>query len=214
MEQGKCTALVGGSFDPVHWGHLHLVHTVVAATAYRRFIFVPVGRNNFKQELAPPIDAEHRVKMLKLGLDAYTQKYPDDPHLEFIIDECELHRPGISYTYDTVLYLYKQYAITNRLALVMGDDLLLSLKQWYEYDTLKKLVRFVVIQRERQSRVSFVDDDAQLLYLQNPLFVDSSTMIRTSCKQIGKDEQIPSQITGLMPEEVAKYVQRHRLYRS
>lgn len=206
------TAMVGGSFDPVHLGHLHLVHTVVASTSYRRFIFVPVARNNFKQD-ANPADAVHRMKMLRMGFDAYASMYPDDPPIELIAEDCELKRGGISYTYDTVKYLYLHYPILGRLAVVMGDDLVSSLHRWHAYEQLKELVTFVVIRREG-SVVRLDDLGADIVYLENSLLEDSSTRIRNGCRELGESDELGEKIARLMPGEVARYVQEHRLYRS
>ncbi|MGE4583764.1 MAG: nicotinate (nicotinamide) nucleotide adenylyltransferase [Sphaerochaeta sp.] len=206
------TAMVGGSFDPIHLGHLHLVHTVARSTAYRRFIFVPVARNNFKQEANPAL-AEHRMQMLMLSFSSYGKLYPDDPPLEFVAEDCELRRGGISYTYDTVKYLYLQYSIKGRLAVVMGDDLLSSLHRWHAYEHLKELVTFVVIRRNGEVE-SFDDLFADMVYLDNPLLEDSSTRIREVCSTLSDQQPLPEAIAALMPKEVARYVQDHRLYRS
>ncbi len=206
------TAMVGGSFDPVHLGHLHLVHTVVASTSYRRFIFVPVARNNFKQD-ANPVSAEHRMNMLRLSFAAYKEVYPEDPPIECIAEACELERGGVSYTYDTVKYLYLQYSIQGRLAVVMGDDLLSALQRWHAYEQLKELVTFVVIRREG-SELKLSDPGADVLYLDNPLLEDSSTFIRERCRALLDCEVLPDDVAHLMPGEVALYVQEHRLYRS
>lgn len=205
------TAMVGGSFNPVHLGHLHLVHTVANATACRRFIFVPVARNNFKQD-ADVASAEHRMNMLRLSFTAYQNLYPDDPPLEFIVEDCELVRGGISYTYDTVKYLYLQYPIKGRLAVVMGDDLLTDLHRWHAYEQLKELVTFIVIKREGK-QVKFPDLGADIVYLDNPLLEDSSTLIRNRCRALQEHAELGEDIACLMPEEVSRYVQQHRLYR-
>ncbi|MDD3058513.1 MAG: nicotinate (nicotinamide) nucleotide adenylyltransferase [Sphaerochaeta sp.] len=212
MTQAVPTAMVGGSFDPVHLGHLHLVHTVATTTPYRRFIFVPVARNNFKQE-ARTADAEHRMRMLTLGFASYREYYPDDPELEFVFDECELKRGGISYTYDTVKHLYLHYPIKGRLAVVMGDDLVQSLDKWHAYEQLKELVSFVVIRRN-SLQSSFADPGADLQYLDNPLLEDSSTRIREALMALDEGQSLSAEIASLMPEEVASYVQDHRLYRT
>ncbi|MGE4453392.1 MAG: nicotinate (nicotinamide) nucleotide adenylyltransferase [Sphaerochaeta sp.] len=212
MRQAVPTALVGGSFDPVHLGHLHLVHTVAKATPYRRFIFVPVSRNNFKRN-AKPASPEHRLEMLQLAFAAYRIHYPDDPEMEFIADDCELKRGGISYTYDTVKHLYLHYQIKGRLAVVMGDDLLGDLQKWYSYEKLKELVTFVVIRREGENP-SFEDIAADLIYLDNPLVEDSSTQIREVAASLQEGETLPDDIAQLMPEEVARYVESLRLYRA
>ncbi len=203
---------MGGSFDPVHLGHLHLVHTVASSTGYRRFIFVPVARNNFKRDanLASP---EHRMKMLSLGFSAYPDLYPEDPEMEFIVDDCEVNRGGISYTYDTVKHLYLQYNIKGRLAVVMGDDLLGDLQKWHAYEQLKELVTFVVIRREGEN-APFSDLAADLVYLENQRVEDSSTQIRQAVKMLEADESLPKNISQLMPEEVAHYVESFRLYRT
>jgi nicotinate-nucleotide adenylyltransferase len=212
LAQAVPTALVGGSFDPVHLGHLHLVHTVASFTAYRRFIFVPVARNNFKRNVNPS-SAEHRMEMLRLGFDAYHGLYPEDPEMEFIADDCEINRGGISYTYDTVKHLYLQYNIKGRLAVVMGDDLLGDLQKWHAYEQLKELVTFVVIRREGEN-APFSDLAADLVYLENPRVEDSSTQIREAARMLGEKDSLPKHISQLMPEEVARYVESFRLYRT
>nr|WP_319472422.1 nicotinate (nicotinamide) nucleotide adenylyltransferase [uncultured Sphaerochaeta sp.] len=212
MAEAVPTALVGGSFDPVHLGHLHLVHTVASSTAYRRFIFVPVARNNFKRN-ANPASAEHRMEMLHLGFAAYPGLYPEDPEMEFITDDCEINRGGISYTYDTVKHLYLHYNIKGRLAVVMGDDLLGDLQKWHAYEQLKELVTFVVIRREGDN-APFSDLAADLVYLENPRVEDSSTQIREAASVLGERDTLPKYISQLMPEEVAHYVESFRLYRA
>lgn len=204
--------MVGGSFNPVHLGHLHLIHTVATTTRYRRFIFIPVAQNNFKRD-ASLADAHHRLSMLHLSFAAYGKLYPDDPPLELLSDACEIERGGVSYTYDTVKHLYLQYSIKGRLGLVMGDDLLSSLEKWHEYDELKELVSFVVIRRDKEA-TPFYDHAVDLEYIDNVLVDDSSTAIREACSSLKDDEDLPQHISSLMPSEVATYVQQNRLYHS
>ncbi len=205
------TAMVGGSFDPIHLGHLHLVHTVATSTPYRRFIFVPVARNNFKQDIKLS-DEAHRLAMLALSFSHYHILYPEDPPLTFVIERCELDRGGISYTYDTVKYLLSNYDVVGRLAVVMGDDLLGELHKWHEYEKLRNLASFVVVRRD-DVPTTFSDEKASLLYLSNPMVEDSSSMIRRSCQLLGPDEKLSESVRSLMSPEVADYVEAHRLYR-
>lgn len=211
MRERIPTAMVGGSFDPVHLGHLYLVHAVVNATDIRRFIFVPLKRNHFKPE-AVPASEHHRLAMLRLAIDAYPSHYPDDPPIEFIIDPCELERTGISYTYDTVIHLYETYSIADRLAVVIGDDLLADLVRWNSYEKLKALVRFIAIRREKEAQ-PIADPDLDLLYLENVLQGDSSTTVRKALNALGSTEEIPASIRSLVPAEVAAYLDTHQLYR-
>ena len=204
--------MVGGSFNPVHLGHLHLIHTVATSTRYRRFICIPVAQNNFKRD-ASLADAHHRLAMLQLSFASYRLLYPDDPPLELLSDTCEIDRGGISYTYDTVKHLYLQYSIRGRLGLVMGDDLLASLDTWHEYEAMKELVSFVVIRRDKRA-TAFHDHAADLEYIDNVTFDESSTAIREACALLQGNEELPSAIRALMQSEVAAYVQQNRLYRS
>ncbi|MGB4406012.1 MAG: nicotinate (nicotinamide) nucleotide adenylyltransferase [Sphaerochaeta sp.] len=212
MVKPVATAMVGGSFNPVHLGHLHLIHTVATTTRYRRFIFIPVAQNNFKRD-ASLADAHHRLAMLHLSFASYRDLYPDDPPLELMSDDCEIERGGVSYTYDTVKHLYLTYSIRGRLGLVMGDDLLPTLDMWHEYDELKELVSFVVIRRDKEA-VPFNDHAVDLEYIDNIPVEDSSTTIRQACALLQGEEELPADIRPLMTEEVAAYVQRNRLYRS
>lgn len=212
MVKRVATAMFGGSFNPVHLGHLHLIHTVATTTRYRRFIFIPVAQNNFKRD-ADLADAHHRLAMLHLSFASYEKLYPDDPPLELLSDPCEIERGGVSYTYDTVRHLYLKYGIKGRLGLVMGDDLLGSLDKWHEYDALKQLVSFVVIRRDKEA-TAFHDSAVDLEYIDNVLVEESSTTIREACAALKGDDQLPLKIRSLMNEEVAAYVQQNRLYRS
>jgi nicotinate-nucleotide adenylyltransferase len=204
--------MVGGSFNPVHLGHLHLVHTVLNATNYRRFVFVPVSQNNFKPD-ANLASAKDRVAMLELSFSAYPRLYPEDPPCELLLDECEIQRGGVSYTYDTVKHLYLQYPIKGRLGLVMGDDLLPDLHKWHEFEALKELVSFVVIRRDATA-AEFNDYFVDLEYVDNAVFEDSSSKIRLACAPLTGEEPLGEDIRSLMCEEVAEYVQQNKLYRS
>lgn len=206
------TAMVGGSFDPIHRGHLHLIHTVALRSPYRRFILVPVSQNHFKPD-AYPAPGSDRLAMANLAVEAYPEIYPDDPELEFVVDDCELRREGPSYTYDTVKELYLKHSIKGRLGLLLGDDLLAQLKNWHRYRELKELVRFIVIRRGG-AVVEFDDLAADLFYLDNPTVDESSTIIRSALKKLNADEQLDPAVENLMTANVASYVHAHRLYRA
>lgn len=205
------TAMVGGSFDPVHLGHLHLIHAVLSHAGYRRFVLVPVAINNFKQSrhLASPQD---RFNMLRLAAKSYASLYPDDPRCSLIVDPMELERGGVSYTSDTVEQIYRKYPVEGKLGLVIGDDLLDGLASWHHFDELKKVVTFVVVRRNAE-RPQTPDPSLDLRMVDEPLFEDSSSRIRQALASLKKNEPMPLEIRNLMPMEVAWYVEEHRLYR-
>ncbi len=197
------TAMIGGSFDPVHLGHLHLIHQLVVATDVQRVLLVPVSTNNFKQDFQPAPDAD-RIAMLCLAVQAYRKIYPDDRDVDIIIDACELDRGGISYTYDTVLDIYNRYPVEGLLDVVMGDDLLPKLYAWSRFDQLREIVRFVVFCRT--GHAFHPVEGTNMVCIDNDVLEDSSTSIR----KLAHEQR---DISSLVPQEVGQYVTEHRLYR-
>ena len=147
LGEGKKVALFGGSFDPVHLGHLAVLHNVLKASDYSLFLIVPAKLSNFKQTNTPKASSEDRLEMLKLALEDYKELYPEDDLSRLSISTLELDRGGVSYTYDTVLEIKKLYGIAGRLGLVIGDDQIPTLTKWYRYEDLKKEVEFLICRR-------------------------------------------------------------------
>lgn len=205
------TVMIGGSFDPAHWGHLHLIHSIVCETDYTQIILVPACINHFKQhkQTAP---AQDRLAMLKLAVSAYRDRYPHDSDCNIVIDDCELERGGVSYTYDTVLYLYEKYTITGKLAVAIGDDLLHGLTRWYRFDELNNLVQFIVCRRSTDEMI-VAPEGTHVKVLSNTIYHDSSSEIRNAVKNL-KGHSLPDDIRSMMPKSVADYVQFHKLYQS
>lgn len=201
------TALVGGSFDPVHKGHLHLVHMVVSQSECRHFVLVPVAKGNFKRE-RKLASAKDRIAMLLLAIKAYPSLYPDDPPIVLTVDDTEIKRGGVSYTSDTVRELYGKYPVLGKIDVVIGDDLLTGLVGWHDWDYLRDHVRFIVARREKEEISPPVGAD--VFQLEGVPFPDSSSMIREGLSDEGMTERIRS----LLPKEVADYVETHRLYRN
>lgn len=129
------TALFGGTFDPVHAGHLGVAQALLASGRVRQVLFVPAGAPPHK--LGRPLtDARHRLAMLALAVGA-------DPRLG--VSPCELERAGPSYTLHTARHFREVFG--PRLRLVLGADSLRDLHLWYEAATLVRENRFLVYRR-------------------------------------------------------------------
>ncbi len=131
-------AVFGGSFDPVHHGHLFIADEVINGFGYDRVIFVPAYRNPHKEQ-APSADEEDRLVMLQAAV-------ADRP--EFEVEEYELEQKGASYTINTVEYLLNRYPDEPRPGLIIGDDLTPSFSQWERVEELRQLVDILVAYRE------------------------------------------------------------------
>lgn len=113
-------AVLGGSFNPVHVGHLALADEVCVSLGFDKVLFVPTYTPPHKRMngMLPP---ETRAKMLSFALE-------DDDR--FILELCEIERKGISYTYDTVRYIEEKYTPKGKVGLVIGRDLFASFHLW------------------------------------------------------------------------------------
>ncbi|MFW2438315.1 MAG: nicotinate-nucleotide adenylyltransferase [Arenicellales bacterium] len=201
--------LYGGTFDPVHYGHLEPLHELqqklVADAVYILPASVPPHRP------APVASSQQRVEMLQLAL----REFP-----EFILDGRELERSGPSWTVLTLQSFRQQYPDDN-LCLVMGSDAFAGLPTWYHWQEILQLAHIIVIERAGEPDTSLpdwateymIDDVAKLrdrkcssvLPVRLKGYDISATDIRQRLNK-GLD------IDGMLSDEVADYIRRNGLY--
>jgi nicotinate-nucleotide adenylyltransferase len=128
--------LFGGSFDPVHLGHLLVAQAAREELGLQRLFFIPAAQSPFKPG-ALPAPAEQRLRLLRLALAGQTN---------CDIDDQEIKRGGISYSIDTVRDYARRYPGAELLYLI-GADHVAQLPKWREADELARRVEFVVIPR-------------------------------------------------------------------
>lgn len=199
------TAMLGGSFDPIHLGHLFLLHCAVTLSPYKSFIIVPAKQSNFKRSSLPSASDADRLQMIKLALEDYRDLYPEDSEAVLTVSDTEIRRGGISYTYDTVMEIRKKYAIEGRLGLVMGDDHVTRLDEWYRYSDLKDVVEFVICRRNPDGALwSVLPPDATVLRLEpENTAPESASDIRENL----------TEHEDYLSRRVREYVRTHNLYR-
>ncbi|MCL2601714.1 MAG: nicotinate (nicotinamide) nucleotide adenylyltransferase [Treponema sp.] len=140
-------AMLGGSFNPVHLGHLFLADTALADLGYDRIILVPAYQSPFKigADAASPAD---RLEMLAASI-------PGDPRLT--IDDCEIRREGVSFTIDTIHEVIARYKPDGKPGLIMGDDLAGSFEQWQKHDEIAELADIIIARRLNDAGNSAVE---------------------------------------------------------
>lgn len=185
--------LFGGSFDPVHCGHLLVAQAACEELGLTRLHFVPAAQSPFKPGNIPA-EAEQRLRLLRLALAGWT-------HCE--IDTQEIHRGGISYTIDTVRDYARRFP-GAQLFYLIGADHVPTLPKWREAGQLAGLVEFVIIPRpgEEQARLPAPFRGRQLAGF--PLGVSSS--------QVRERVRLGLGLRGLVPEAVAEAIANSGLY--
>ena len=183
-------ALLGGSFDPVHLGHLHVAEVVLATGAYDQVLFVPAHLPSHKpRTLAAP---DHRLTMLRLAISRR-------PGLA--VSDIELRRGGVSYTVDTVRQLQHDGMLGMRPGLVVGDDLGAELDTWREAEALFGMVELLVARRTRQQ--------APLAFPHRRL---ANHPLPLSSSELRRRVRAGQVIRALVPDSVDAYIREHGLY--
>jgi len=192
--------IYGGTFDPVHHGHLLLARDAMEQLHLDAVLFVPCGQSPLKTR-KPRATAPRRLAMLRLALKG---------HSRFWLSRCELDRPGPSYSYETALEIQEAFP-RGKLFWLIGADQLASLDRWHRPGDLRRLVTFVLLPRgEPAAPLSHAATGAPrtVLSLPQPRRVDiSATEIRHRVKS-----RLP--IDHLVPAPIAAYIKRHGLYLS
>ncbi|NPV27186.1 MAG: nicotinate (nicotinamide) nucleotide adenylyltransferase [Firmicutes bacterium] len=194
--------LFGGSFSPIHMGHLAVGALVKDFANLDKVAYLPVGVHTEKIRLLPK---EHRVNMVKLAIE-------DNPDFDICLYEVE--RETYSYTYETLKALSTQHPDWE-LYFIIGSDILPQIpRKWYQGKQLLSEFKFLVFGRSSQSQIArVIARDPQLKNFQHNLipvpmrfsFNISSTLIREQVQQ-GRT------IRYLVPWKVEEYIYRHNLY--
>ena len=108
---------MGGSFDPPHIGHIHIMHEVSSLTPIRRLIIIPANISNFKQG-THPASFPDRVEMLSLAVKDYKALYPED-ELDVMVSRWEGEQGGVSYTADTIRHFFSEEEDEGRVNFII-----------------------------------------------------------------------------------------------
>lgn len=199
--------VLGGTFDPVHIGHLILAREMTEALDLDRVLFIPACLPPHKhgREVSTP---EHRLEMLRLALD-------DDD--DFEVDAREIRRGGKSYTVHTLESLRSELGAGTEIFFLIGADTLPELKTWYEAPRLFALARFATAVRpgfpvSRIAELAPPLSDEVVRQIERDLV--QTTPIGVSSTQIRRNLRRKKSIRHLVPPAVEAYIRTRKLYRS
>ncbi len=185
------TAILGGSFNPIHNGHIALAEDVIKI-GYDKIFFIPANHPPHKDLIDGSSDKD-RVMMLKLALKDFQWAE---------IWDGEIRRGGTSYSIDTIRELMTSGIIDSRIALIIGDDLARGFSSWRKVNELVSEVDIILAKRIPGPPVDF---PFRSIRLDNQIWPYSSTQVRQQIAD-GFD------LNQLVPAAVADYIYRNKLY--
>lgn len=204
--------LMGGSFNPVHCGHLSVASDVKATLKLDRMALMPAAQSPLKG--VHSVSAEHRAAMLELAVAS---------HPELDLDLRELSRKGPSYTFDSLKELREALGLQASLYFIMGDDLLPSLTRWSRWQEILHYAHVVVVSRpgvfpavpatvkkwwnhhEMSLEALHQSSCGGVSRVECPLVNVSSTAIRAAI-------ELGSPVSEVIPDAVLEYIAHHNLY--
>ena len=194
IEMKSRTALLGGTFNPVHMGHVHLFHEAYEAGRISNLIVIPAYISNFKRD-SHPVSFSDRVKMLSLAVEDYRDIYPDDK-LEITVSLFEGEKGGISYTSDTIREFFDSAEDNGKVNFIIGDDIIPTLGHWHDIEYLRSHARFLCF-----TRLGSVENEsgAEVIFIKSSVYHASSSEVRAG------------DMTMLSPR-VREYVYANKLY--
>jgi len=201
MDQRQRIAIYGGTFDPVHVGHLEIGKRISQLFAIDRFLFVPARQAPHKQD-RDVSSGFHRYAMLALA----TQ---NDPAL--CISTFELDGAGRQYTVDTLAHFRNRFGESAELFFVMGADSWAEITTWREWEKLTTLANLIVVTRPGfELEAPAQEPGVKQVFISDAVMIDvSATEVRQAARE-GNEEIL----NKLVPPEVANYIRKYGLYRN
>lgn len=191
--------LYGGTFDPIHNGHLHVARQLLTSGRISKVLLIPAGEPQLKTP--PQATGEQRIEMCRLAI-ADSSKSAD---LAIEVSDIELNRSGPSYAIDTVTELIKADP-KEEFAWIIGSDAFRRVDQWHESARLQDLISFIVIERpSNEDKREDVDDTEEFASVDIDALSISSTEIRA---RIARGESVDS----LVSPTVRKFIRENGLY--
>lgn len=194
--------ILGGSFDPLHNGHMALAQAAIDNCKINKIIFLPARIQPFKIGRVMA-GREDRINMIKIAIEGYP---------EFELSRKEIDDNHISYTYNTLRKFKKIYP-DDQLFFIVGTDSFLSLDKWYNGIPLLREFSFIIGDRpgyreeEKIQKLRYYKEmyGTKIILLKNEMLDISSTEIKDSIKN-------NIDISHLVPPNVERYIYEHRLY--
>ncbi len=193
--------ILGGTFDPIHLGHLIVAEEVRVRLEVPKILFIPAGNPWLRR--GPVAPAGHRLEMVRLAIKS-------NPFFE--LSSLEVQRPGPTYTVDTLTELRERFGEDAEFYFIIGPDALVELPKWKQPGRLIELCWLVGVKRPGAQEVKLEELERAIPGLTSRLILVDEPQIGISSTEIRERVTRGLSIRYLVPEEVQDYIYRHRLY--
>ena len=193
----KSIALFGGSFDPIHNGHLFVIEELLSSARFEKFIVIPAG-NPWQKSVA--VSAAHRLAMVEIALKDCMSRYRELEISRFEIDDA-----SPSYAFQSIDYFTSQNPGDN-LVWIIGSDAFAKINEWKEIEQVAKSVEFLVVNRPGQKlEIPKIPESITYSQIEIKALDLSSTKVRNLIKASEPFE-------SLLPSGVVAYIKSHGIY--
>lgn len=198
----KAYGIMGGTFDPIHNGHLLMADFAMNQLGLDEVLFIPDGDPPHKKGLSP---AQDRLNMVRQAIAG--QK-------KFCAVDMEVRREGVTYTVDTLEHLRKEHPLTDRFFYIVGADTLMALETWRDFPRVSRLLAGIACAPRKEFSPKSLRQQRAYIFERYNLRVDLLDMepVDLSSTQVRNRVARGLPVEGMLPAPVAKYITEHELY--
>ena len=188
----KRIGILGGTFNPIHYGHLAVADVVAERFKLDKIIFIPTKYPPHKthKDIA---DVKHRFHMVELAVAG---------NKKFSVSDFEVKKESKSYSIETVRFFKEKLDKHDKLFFIIGSDMLPTLPTWKDIAELRKLTRFIVVKRKDYD-ISHINSGTE--FVADPNLGVSASHIRDEIKK-------KHSVRYMLPDNVLYYIHQHKLY--
>lgn len=201
-EKIKNLGIIGGTFDPIHYGHIGCAEAAAKAFDLDEVWFMPANHPNFKQD-RDVNDIHHRLKMCELALRAYGNE-------KFKVSDLEAHRDGVTFTSETLEILKKDYPDTN-IFFITGTDAVFALPSWHNSEEILQLATIIAVTRKGYHEPNAEQEKFLEKYADRIKIVEAD-VIDISSSEIRQRLWNRQDVSDYVPSSIFNYMHNNELY--
>ena len=194
--------ILGGTFDPVHLGHLSIANAAMDQAALERVLFIPAGQPRLKQA-EPGASAEHRIEMVRRAIEGNPR---------FQVCDAEARRPGPTYSVDTLVELSAKLGPGTDLFFILGMDVLDQFDRWKDPERVLTLCRLLVLDRPGERDFDWPGFYSRVPKAKGRVQIVTAPPVDVSATELRRRAATGEPLDGQVPDAVAEYIHEQGLY--